>query len=46
MKKTRRRYKRDFKISVIAELEGGKTPAQIARNAAFIPVVQKLLCFE
>lgn len=32
MKKTRRRYDRDFKISVIAELEGGKTSAQIARE--------------
>ena len=31
MKKTRRRYDRDFKISIIAELEGGKTSAQIAR---------------
>ena len=28
MKKTRRRYDRDFKISVIAELEGGKTSAE------------------
>jgi transposase len=32
MNKTRRRYDRDFKISVISELEGGKPPAQIARE--------------
>ncbi len=32
MKKTRRRYDREFKISVIAELEGGRPPAQIARE--------------
>jgi len=32
MKKTRRRYDREFKISVVAELEGGKPPAQIARE--------------
>ena len=32
MKKTRRRCDRDFKISVIAELESGKTSAQIARE--------------
>jgi transposase-like protein len=30
MKKTRRRYDREFKISVIAELEGGKLLSQIA----------------
>jgi transposase len=37
MKKTRRRYDRDFKISIIAELEGGKTPAQIAREYGIHP---------
>ena len=37
MKRTRRRYDRDFKISVIAELEGGKTPAQIAREQRIHP---------
>ena len=37
MKRTRRRYDRDFKISVIAELEGGKTPAQIAREQGIHP---------
>lgn len=37
MKKTRRRYDRDFKISIIAELEGGKPPAQIAREHGIHP---------
>ncbi len=37
MKKTRRRYDREFKISVVAELEGGKPPAQIAREHAIHP---------
>jgi len=37
MKKMRRRYDRDFKISVVAELEGGKPPAQIAREQAIHP---------
>ena len=37
MKKTRRRYDRDFKISVIAELESGKTSAQIAREHGIHP---------
>jgi transposase len=32
MKKTRRRYDRAFKISVVAELESGKPLAQIARE--------------
>ena len=32
MKRTRRRYDRDFKISVIDELESGKASAQIARE--------------
>jgi transposase len=32
MKRTRRRYDRDFKISIVAELEGGKPSAQIARE--------------
>jgi len=34
MKKTRRRYDRDFKISVLAELEAGKPLAQIARETS------------
>ncbi len=37
MKKTRRRYDRDFKISIIAELEGGKSPSQIAREHGIHP---------
>ena len=37
MKKTRRRYDRDFKISIIAELEGGKSPAQVAREHGIHP---------
>jgi transposase len=37
MKKTRRRYDREFKISVIDELEGGKLPAQIAREHSIHP---------
>ena len=37
MKKTRRRYDGDFKISVIAELERGKTSAQIAREHGIHP---------
>ena len=38
MKKTRRRYDRAFKISVVAELECGKPLAQIAPNRGFIRV--------
>ena len=37
MKKTRRRYDRDFKISVLAELEAGKPLAQIAREYGIHP---------
>ena len=37
MKKTRRRYDRDFKISIVAELEGGKPSAQIAREQGIHP---------
>ncbi len=37
MKKTRRRYDRDFKISVLAELEVGKPLAQIAREYGIHP---------
>jgi transposase len=37
MKKTRRRYDREFKISVVAELEGGKPLAQIAREHGIHP---------
>jgi transposase len=32
MKETRRRYDRDFKISVLTELEVGKLLAQVARE--------------
>jgi transposase-like protein len=35
--KTRRRYDRDFKISIVAELEGGKPPAQDAREHGIHP---------
>jgi transposase len=41
MKKTRRRFDREFKISVIAELEGGKSLAQVAREHDIHP---SLLC--
>ena len=41
MKKTRRRYDREFKISVVAELESGKPLAQIAREYGVHP---SLLC--
>ena len=37
MKKTRRRYDREFKISVVAELESGKPLAQIARENGIHP---------
>jgi len=37
MKKTRRRYDREFKISVVAELESGKPLAQIAREYGIHP---------
>ena len=37
MKKMRRRYDREFKISVVAELESGKPPAQIAREHGIHP---------
>jgi len=37
MKNTRRRYDREFKISIVAELEGGKPPAQIAREHYVYP---------
>ena len=37
MKKTRRRYDRASKISVIAELESGKPLAQIAREHSIHP---------
>lgn len=38
MKKTRRRYDREFKISVVAELESGKPVAQISASMGFIQV--------
>lgn len=37
MKKPRRRYDREFKISVVAKLEGGKSLAQIAREQGVSP---------
>ena len=37
MKKIRRRYNREFKISVVAELEAGKPTAQIAREQGIHP---------
>ena len=37
MKKTRLRYDRAFKISVVAELESGKPLAQIAREHSIHP---------
>jgi len=37
MKKTRRRYDREFKISIIAELESGKPLAQVAREHGIHP---------
>lgn len=37
MKMTRRRYDRDFKISVVAELESGKPLVQIAREHGIHP---------
>ncbi|VVB63394.1 Transposase [uncultured archaeon] len=37
MKRTRRRCDREFKISVVAELESGKPLAQIAREHCIHP---------
>lgn len=37
MKRTRQRYDRAFKISVVAELESGKPPSQIAREQSIHP---------
>jgi transposase len=37
MKKVRRRHDREFKIPVVAELEGGKPLAQIAREQGIHP---------
>ena len=37
MKKIRRRYDQEFKISVVAELEAGKPTAQIAREQGIHP---------
>ena len=37
MKKTRRRYDRDFKISILAELDAGKPLAQVAREYGIHP---------
>ena len=37
MKRIRRRYDREFKISIVAGLEGGKSVAQIAREYGVHP---------
>ena len=37
MKRIRRRYDQDFKISIVAELSGGKSVAQIAREYGVHP---------
>ena len=37
MKKTRRRYDQYFKISIVSELDGGKSPAQIAHERGIHP---------
>jgi len=37
MKKTRRSYDREFKISVLTELEAGKSLAQVAREYGIHP---------
>ncbi len=37
MKKTRRRYDQYFKISIVSELDGGKSPAQIAHTRGIHP---------
>jgi transposase len=37
MKRTRQRYDRAFKISIVAELESGKPPSQIAREHSIHP---------
>jgi len=37
MKKTRRRYDREFKISILTELEAGKPLAQVARENGIHP---------
>lgn len=37
MKKTRRRYDRDVKISVLAELDAGKPLPQVAREYGIHP---------
>ena len=39
MKKTKRRYDRAFKISVVAELESGKPLAQIACEHSIHPAL-------
>ena len=45
MAKMRRRYDREFKISVVAELESGKPLAQIAREHGIHPSVNGNLKF-
>ncbi len=39
MKKTRRRYDREFKKSIVSELESGKPVAQIAREYGIHPIL-------
>ena len=39
MSKTRRQFKREFKISVLTELETGKTLAQVARENEIHPTL-------
>ncbi len=38
-KTTRRRYTREFKISIIRELESGKNPAQLSRENNIHPAM-------
>ncbi len=45
MKRTRLRYDRAFKISVVAELESGKPLAQIAREHSIHPSLQEKTSF-
>lgn len=37
MKKTRRRYDRDFKLSILSELDASKPLAQVAREYGIHP---------
>jgi transposase len=42
MKKLRLRYNREFKISVVTDLDGGKSPTQIAREQGIHPSLPSL----